>query len=504
MRLQSTSMRRALSSTVIIGILAIMFILVSVLTLNIGGGGQSGAVRESELFDVTRGNFEIRVPTSGELEAQEQINIRNQVESAVVVSLVDEGAMVETGDVLFKLNDENLLETIRNAEINVTSAKNDLQNSETNLSIAEKKRDSEIATKQLAVNLAELALHAWKEGDVIAKRQELELAVQTAQKDFDRLEKKYASSKTLYEQKFLSKDELDQDEIALLRSDAALKKAKLSQNVYEQYTFEKERQQKESDLTQAKGELERATERLESELGQATENVVAKRNNLAKREEQLANKQDQLDKCVVNAPSPGMVVYASSLSDRREEDERLRVGRSLWRNQLVMIIPDTDMMIARVKVNEALSGLVQEGQRATVVCDAYPDTVFEGAVHTVGVLATGGGWRDPNRRDYTVEIRILDKQGIVLKPSMRCAAEIYVEEVEDVTYVPVHAIRRDGDLTWVWVQQDGGFEQRPVSVDRFSETFAEITEGLNVGERILLRDPSPATVVSTVQKEGNS
>jgi len=87
---------------------------------------------------------------------------------------------------------------------------------------------------------------------------------------------------------------------------------------------------------------------------------------------------------------------------------------------------------------------------------------------------------------------------------MRCAAEIYVEEVEDVTYVPVHAIRRDGDLTWVWVQQDGGFEQRPVSVDRFSETFAEITEGLNVGERILLRDPSPATVVSTVQKEGNS
>ena len=74
MRLQSTSIRRALSSPVIIGILAIMFILVSALALNIGGGGQSSAVRESELFDVTRGNFEIRVPTSGELEAQEQIN----------------------------------------------------------------------------------------------------------------------------------------------------------------------------------------------------------------------------------------------------------------------------------------------------------------------------------------------------------------------------------------------------------------------------------------------
>ena len=504
MRLQSTSMRRALSSPVIIGILAIMFILISAIALNMGSGSQSNTIRDTELFDVTKGSFEIRVPTSGELEAQEQISIRNQVENAVVVSLVDEGSMVDTGNVLFKLNDENLLEAIRNAEINVTSARNDLQNSETNLSISEKKRDSEIATKQLAVNLAELALHSWKEGDVIAKRQELELAVQTAQKDFDRLEKKFESSKTLYEQKFLSKDELDQDEIALLRADAALKKAKLSQNVYEQYTFEKERQQKESDLTQAQGELERATERLESELSQATENVVAKRNHLNKREEQLANKQDQLEKCVVTAPAPGMVVYASSLGDRREEDERLRVGRSLWRNQLVMIIPDTDKMIARVKVNEALSGLIQEGQRATVVCDAYPDNVFEGVVHSVGVLATGGGWRDPNRRDYTVEIQIVDKQGIVLKPSMRCAAEIYVETVEDVTYVPVHAIRRDGDLSWVWVQQSGGFEQRPIRINRFSETYAEVTEGLSGDERVLLRDPSPASVISTSGSENNS
>ena len=87
MRLQSTSMRRALSSPVVIGIIAIMFILISALALNVGGGGQSNTIRESELVDVTQGSFEIRVPTSGELEAQEQISIRNQVENAVVVSL---------------------------------------------------------------------------------------------------------------------------------------------------------------------------------------------------------------------------------------------------------------------------------------------------------------------------------------------------------------------------------------------------------------------------------
>ncbi len=130
--------------------------------------------------------------------------------------------------------------------------------------------------------------------------------------------------------------------------------------------------------------------------------------------------------------------------------------------------------------------------------------MLEGVVNSVGVLATGGGWRDPNRRDYTVEIQILDKQGIVLKPSMRCAAEIYVETVEDVTFVPVHAIRRDGNLTFVWVQQGGGFEQRPVVINRFSEAFAEVTEGLSVGERVLLREPAPTTIVSTPKVENNS
>ena len=61
--------------------------------------------------------------------------------------------------------------------------------------------------------------------------------------------------------------------------------------------------------------------------------------------------------------------------------------------------------------------------------DALPDTPLVGEVLSVGVLAESGGWRDPNRRDYTVRISLDGQNEQGLKPAMRCKAEIYVDRV---------------------------------------------------------------------------
>ena len=493
--------RRGLST---VGIVAAVILVGGVLWLFLGGGAGGGPskVLSGELYEVVTGSFDITVPTSGELAAEKQIGIHNHLEfGATIIELVEEGIFVNEGDVLLKLNDEVIRDNIRNSELSVTTATNNLQSAESSFAIAEKKRDSELAVKQLEIDLATLALQAWQEGEVVAKRQDLELALQTADKDYQRLLKKYESSVKLYEQKFLSKDELDQDEIAVLNAEATLKKARLDIVVYENYTHEQEKQKKESDLQQAKDEHDRAVERLAAEIKSTRANIKAKENQLISHQEKLEKQLGQLEKCIVLSPTSGMVVYASSMGRYREERETLAVGQNLYRNELLMTIPDTSNMIARVKVNEALSGLITKGQGATVVCDALPDNIYSGKVLSVGVLAEGGGWRDPNRRDYTVEIKLENTDGSALKPSMRCSAEIFVEKVTEVLFVPIHAVHRDGSVVWVWVQRGGGFAQQPIEVGQFSESYASVESGLQGGDIVLLREPAPSQVVERLPSE---
>ena len=505
MALQSTIMQRGISSIAILVALAAAGALVLWLSMGGSGANVSTKIHAGELYSVQGGSFDVSIPTSGELSAQNRINIHNQLESgAVIIELVDEGSNVNKGDVLLRLNDESIKNDIRNSEINVTSARDNYETAAASIAIAEKRRDSELSVKQLAIDLADLALAAWREGEVVARRQSLQLTLQTAEKNHSRLLKKYESSVKLYEQKFLSKDELDQDEITLLNANAALKKAQLDIEVYENYTFKQDKQKKESDLQQARDELERATARFELELKSSRGNLVAKENHLQRQEEHLEKRNQQLDLCVVRSPASGMVVYATSLGERREEGEPLRVGKNLYRNELVMTIPDSSKMNAMVKVNEALSGLVAKGQRASIICDAYPDTVFSGEVFSVGILATGGGWRDPNRRDYTVEINIDNPDQVSLKPSMRCTAEIYVERVQDVLFVPIHAIHRNGGTVWVWVKDSGGFAQREIVPSRFSESYVEVSSGLEEGDAVLLREPSPSQVVGRLDMESGT
>ncbi len=48
-----------------------------------------------------------------------------------------------------------------------------------------------------------------------------------------------------------------------------------------------------------------------------------------------------------------------------------------------------------------------------------------------------GGWRDPNRRDYTVKVLLTEGNKLGLKPSMRCKAEIYVGIADLLTFLGV-------------------------------------------------------------------
>jgi multidrug efflux pump subunit AcrA (membrane-fusion protein) len=495
-----TPTRRGSITTGILAGAGIAILAVAGAAWMLSGVDSGGSViGTADLFQIEEGSFEITVPASGNLVAQNQVEIRNSLDgNAVIAEIVPEGTPVNAGDVLLRLDDENVRERITDAQEVLVKAEASVEADEAALEISRKSRESSMSAAAVAVDQANLALLAWREGEVVSTRNALKLAVRTATKDFNRLQDKYQKSLTLRERDFISQNDLEQDEIAMIRAEAALSKANLDQEVYGKYTFQKDELAKESAHTQATEEKYRTDKRSAAQVRSAETKLEAAQANLVSKRERLDRLRVQLTATTVIAPSSGMVVYGSTIErDRRRESESaFRVGSNVHRNQLLIVLPDTSEMAAEVKVNEALSGLIRAGQTAIVRTDALPDQVFEATVHSVGVLAEDGGWRDPNRRDYSVRVDLDDIGNFSLKPSMRCTAKILVDVVDDAQFVPVHAVHRRGRTTFVYVHNNGGFDERVVELGRSSDRYVEITDGLGGTDEVLLREPPAGSVQS--------
>jgi multidrug resistance efflux pump len=489
----------------IIRTLAALPLACAVIALSAGcGGDTSGAtpVALRDIHSVDKGSFDMLLPVSGELAAQQQVEVRNKLETrAIITEIVAEGTQVARGDVLVRLAQEEIIDRIKDARDKVNSAQSSAIAAQQSLAIKEGERSSELAKADVAVRIAELALQGWLEGEVVNRRQQLELANETAAINLARLKDRFVESDKLVKQGFIAKDEFERDRIAMIEAEAKVKQAALDLEVYEKYQFFQDEAKKRSDLDQARAERSRVEEKFNAELVRSRSDVASADFQLQSAKDRLANLELQLENTTLVAPIDGLVVYATSIDSSNGgrgggDAQPPQVGTELRPNELVMILPDVSRMIANLKVSEALSGRIRQGQRVTVFSDAMPNTAIAGEVTGVSVLAANGGWRDPNRREYTVKVALDTKPELGLKPAMRCKAEILLGRVEDVVNIPVQAVFRQGPIAYVYVEATGGFAQRQVSLGQSSETQIEVVGGIAAGERVLLREPKPFEVVS--------
>lgn len=469
-----------------------------------GCGNEAGSARttDADLFVVERTDFDMAIPVSGELAAQRQIEVRNRLESrAVITEIVAEGRTIRQGDVLLRLAEEEIRDRIKDAREKANSAQSELVAAEQTLAIRESTRASDLEKADLEIEMARLALLAWEEGELVSKRKSLALAKETAEINLKRLEDRFLESSKLVEQKFISKDEYERDRIAMIEARAKSEQAVLDHQVYEEYQYVQDRAKKESDHKQSIEERRRVEQRHFAEIVKAKNDVESARFRVESARDRLSNLEMQLGYCTVVAPNDGLVVYATSIDSggggRGGGDAQPpQVGTELRPNELVIILPDTAQMIANLKVSEALSGRIRPNQPVTVYSDALPNVPVRGTVQSVSVLAASGGWRDPNRRDYTVRVALDADPELGLKPSMRCRAEILLDRVSDAVSAPIQSIFRQGGIAYVYVSERGGWSQRQVQLGRSSELRVEVLEGLREGERVLMREPRPEEIVA--------
>ncbi len=470
------------------------------------GASDGGSMSEAANLDVAKvetGSFSITTTAMGELEARNQIELRSELDTrADIVEIVPEGIVVKKGDVLIRLNTEQLQEQIDQQTLEVERAFADVTAAENSLKIQLSENDSRDRAGQLKVELAELALAQWREGEVVKTRSKQTLEIEQAQRDLKRLKEKFDRSKELLAEGFLSRDQHKSDEIAWINAAARAETARLDQRTYEEYQFPRDEKTKISDVEEAKADLERIRTQNTINAGAKESALTTTRRQYELKKERLEKLTKQVELATIVAPTDGLVVYATSIGRGRDMimmggDGPLQVGREVRPNEMLLILPDTTSMVASVRVHESLAGRVRPGLRVSLKIDAIEGQTFMGVVESVGVLAESGGWRDPNRREYKVRIAIEhDNSDGMLKPSMRAEAEIMLGAVEESLIVPVQAVFTEGPVQYIYTPQGGKFARVPVRVGRMSDDSAEIVGGLELGDRVLLREPDAGEVIA--------
>lgn len=454
----------------------------------------------SDTATVLKTSFDITTLATGELEAKKQVELRSRLEQQTVIQeIIAEGTRVKAGEVLVRLNADKIQTQYDEQLLQIETSKSELIAAENGYNIQVNENANNLRNASLKVTLAELSLSQWLEGEVKTKREANRLALSQSKLELDRLAEKLIRSQKLQEQGFLSKDELDRDELDYIKAQSAWIKAQLDDKVYEQYQFPKDEKQKRGDLDQANSELTKVRMNAEIDLASKAASRNNKRTQLTIRENTLAKLKQQLDASVVSAPSDGLVVYATSI--RRNMwgggEGPLQIGRQVYPNELLIVLPDTSEMVASVQVHESLAGDVKPGMAAMIKVDAVGGKSFQGTVDSIGVLAEAGGWRDPDRREYTVKIKLDAGDEIVaLKPSMRCEARLTLGRVDDAIAIPVQGVFSDGPVRFTYAKSGSRYERTPIKIGKRSDTYAEVLAGVTPGSTVLLRDPTPAEVLA--------
>ncbi|MEL7483506.1 MAG: HlyD family efflux transporter periplasmic adaptor subunit [Planctomycetota bacterium] len=498
-----TTARGGAAAKLIVGLIVVAGAGVGVWQLGLldgTGGNASARIQTADIADVSMLTFDITTTASGELQAEDQIEVRCKLEQqTTIVELIEEGTRVAEGDVLAVLNTDALRTELDDEEIGLESDRAELIAAENAFEIQKSDNESSKQGAELKLRLAELALEQWVNGDHEIKMKELRLAIEEADRELVRLKEKHEKNGELLAQGFISADQYKQDELAYIKAQSQVEKARLQHESYVNYQQASDREQKESDVEQARAELERVERRNKIQLADKQADLTSRQRRVSRRENEIKELRAQIEAATVRAPSAGMVVYGTTVEQSRRSwsnDGPMQIGQQVYRNQLLFALPDVSKLVAEVRVHESLAGRVRPGQAATVRVDAANGMTVAGTVKEIGILAENGGWRDPNLREYTVTIAINDENAEeALKPSMRCEAMLVLGRVEDALAVPVPAVFNDGPVRYVYTPEGSLFRRVPVQTGRFSDTHAEIVAGLEAGKPVLLREPSVGEII---------
>ena len=173
---------------------------------------------------------------------------------------------------------------------------------------------------------------------------------------------------------------------------------------------------------------------------------------------------------ILRSPVSGVVLEKPALKGMR-----FMLGEVLYK------ISDLSSLWLLADIFEQDLALVQQGQAATIMVNAYPGKVFAGKVAFVYPTVT------PETRTTKVRIELVNPGGL-LKPAMYASVELAAGRPKaKALTVPDSAVLDSGARQIVLVQRgEGLFEPRAVKLGMHADSYVEVLDGLEAGENVVV------------------
>lgn len=470
-----------------------------------------------------------------------RVRAGNKASNLTIKWVIEDGAQVKQGQLLVEIDDSALQDMLKAQKITLDTALANRIQAEENYKIVLSQTESDIESARVAVELKAIDLKKYEEGDYQQARKDIANRIAIARSDVEQQSERVAYTERMVKMKYLSPAQLQSERSKLQGYEVQLAKVQEEQRVLEEYTKGRELLDRTNQLEEAKRALDRQKKQATAKLAQAEADQLTKRSVYLQEEEKYKDIVDQIANCRIYSPQDGLVVYYVSEQSRfgsGSSQSIVAVGEPVKEGQRLMRIPDLRRMLVNTKVHEAMVSRVrgeswqqtgfsdalraallcmndplsratavhaamdlkdrfteydlrktQEGQRAMVRIDAFPDRILPGRVKSVATVPSQQDWMSADVKVYQTLVSI-DESVDGLKPGMSAEVTIQIDgAAEDVVALPLQAIvggAEMGPVRKCFVRGPDGPQEREIVVGLANEKMAEIRSGLDAGDEVVL------------------
>lgn len=359
-----------------------------------------------------------RIVVSGNIELTE-VNIAFKTAGRLIERTVDEGDAVKKGQVIARLDRDQLMAqraaqvaAIQSAQSQLTQAETAVQWQKATLAADIETRNADVASNQ--ARLAEL-----KNGARPQEKLDARAAVDAAQAELDRAKKDWDRAQTLYKNDDISTAQYDQYRNRWESTTAALNSAKEREALVLAGPRVEQVNAAAGQVQRAQGALKTA-EANTLEMKRRQEEITTKRAEIDRAKATLALIDSQLADTIAVSPVDGVVLVKSA-----------DVGEVLAPGTSIVSVGDIEHPWLRGYINETDLGRVKLGSKVNVKTDSYPGKTYNGKVTFIASEAEFTPKQIQTEQErvklvYRIKIE-LDNSGRELKSNMPADGEIVLQ-----------------------------------------------------------------------------